>query len=275
MEVQSISAEQPPAEYFLAPDDPGFEELFRPITFPQPEDPNGTIWRYMTFAKFVSLLDRKALFFARLDRLGDPFEGSITETQRVLRQGKSGLHDTSVSMIKSRRENTIVNCWHMNDSESISMWDRYVKQSYEGVAVCSTYERLVSSFDIYDGRKRQRNEDGTDLQLFVRVGMVKYIDYESYDGDIEELSLLKRREFREEREVRAVVLDRSFLGDPHPTRFPTGGDYVPVDLTKLVKTIHAAPGAPEWFMRTVQSVLKIHGFDFRVEQSDLDRVPAY
>lgn len=34
------------------------------------------IWRYMSFAKFVSLLEKKALFFARLDRLGDPFEGS-------------------------------------------------------------------------------------------------------------------------------------------------------------------------------------------------------
>ena len=35
------------------------------------------LWRYMDFTKFVSLLDRQALFFARSDKLGDPFEGSF------------------------------------------------------------------------------------------------------------------------------------------------------------------------------------------------------
>ena len=272
------STEQPPAEYFLAPDDPDFEEPFFPITFPQPEDRSSVVWRYMSFAKFLSLLDRKALFFARLDKLGDPFEGSITEVQRALRKQleKKGpvLHDTSATMIKSKRENTIVNCWHMKDYESISMWERYVT-GYEGIAICSTYERLESSFDIYDGRERQRNKDGTDLQLFVRIGMVKYIHYDRDEGDIEQLSLLKRREFEDEREVRAVVLDRSYLGDPHPTRFPTGGDYVPVDLTELVEAVYVAPGAPEWFRRTVQSIVERFVFHFPIRRSNLDGAPIY
>ena len=33
----------------------------------------------MSFTKFVSLLTRKALFFARADKLGDPFEGSLSQ----------------------------------------------------------------------------------------------------------------------------------------------------------------------------------------------------
>ena len=37
------------------------------------------IWRYMDFTKFVSLLDRKALFFVKAGKLGDPFEGACTE----------------------------------------------------------------------------------------------------------------------------------------------------------------------------------------------------
>jgi hypothetical protein len=281
MDLESEDVRQSPAEYFLAPDSPKFEEPFIPVKFEQPADWNAPIWRYMTIAKFLSLLDKRALFFARLDKLGDPFEGSITKYQEKLRQqlekewDGAVLHDTSRAMIESRINNTIVNCWHMNENESVSMWERYIKGSNEGVAVRSTYARLAFCFPKFDGRPKQRNEDGTDLQLFVRMGMVKYIDYDSYDGPIENICLLKRRGFEDEREVRAVVLDRSFMGDPHPTRFPRGGDYVPVDLTKLIETVYVAPGAAPWLTNTVESVVRKYGFDFPIKQSDLDRGPTH
>lgn len=34
------------------------------------------LWRYMDFTKFVAMLNNKALYFCRLDHLGDPFEGA-------------------------------------------------------------------------------------------------------------------------------------------------------------------------------------------------------
>ena len=34
------------------------------------------LWRYMDFSKFVAMLKDKALWFGRIDRLGDPFEGA-------------------------------------------------------------------------------------------------------------------------------------------------------------------------------------------------------
>ena len=43
-----------------------------------PDNDSTKVWRYMTFTKFMSLVDRSALYFARVDRLGDPFEGSFT-----------------------------------------------------------------------------------------------------------------------------------------------------------------------------------------------------
>ena len=41
-------------------------------------DEDAILWRYMTFTKFASLLTKKALFFARADKFGDPFEGSLS-----------------------------------------------------------------------------------------------------------------------------------------------------------------------------------------------------
>lgn len=45
------------------------------------------IWRYVDFAKFVDLLERRQLHFARLDQLGDPFEGAPSDgTVALLRE---------------------------------------------------------------------------------------------------------------------------------------------------------------------------------------------
>lgn len=45
--------------------------------FKEPGDREIKIWRYMDFTKLVFSLEESGLFFSRLDRLGDPFEGSV------------------------------------------------------------------------------------------------------------------------------------------------------------------------------------------------------
>lgn len=39
----------------------------------------------MDFTKFVSLLAKRALYFARADKLGDPFEGSFSQANIATR----------------------------------------------------------------------------------------------------------------------------------------------------------------------------------------------
>jgi len=54
--------------------------------FQQPVNPDVKVWRYMDFAKYAALLEESALWFSRADklgesfgdRLGDPFEGTIS-----------------------------------------------------------------------------------------------------------------------------------------------------------------------------------------------------
>ena len=53
-------------------------------SFKSPPD-DAVLWRYMDFTKFVSLLDKRALFFVRADKLGDPFEGTITKVNVTAR----------------------------------------------------------------------------------------------------------------------------------------------------------------------------------------------
>jgi hypothetical protein len=53
--------------------------------FTKPQDPNVPIWRYMDFTKFVSMLENSALYFCRSDLLGDPFEGSFSKANDMMR----------------------------------------------------------------------------------------------------------------------------------------------------------------------------------------------
>lgn len=45
-------------------------------------DPATPLWRYMDFEKFISLLEERAPYFARADKLGDKFEGASGISQR-------------------------------------------------------------------------------------------------------------------------------------------------------------------------------------------------
>src|SRR6185436_10768036 len=54
--------------------------------FPQPADRSGAVWRYMTFPKFVAMLDR-GIFLARADQLGDAWEGTAPAGTKALFRG--------------------------------------------------------------------------------------------------------------------------------------------------------------------------------------------
>jgi hypothetical protein len=100
----------------------------------EPSD-DSTIWQYMDFTKLVSILERKELFFARIDKVDDPYEATITDFNRLERVPtyraqyldltreqieKSSVDiDKYVELVRSGR--MLINCWHMNQFESAAM----------------------------------------------------------------------------------------------------------------------------------------------------------
>ena len=57
-----------------------FKQLNR-ITPPKDQD---TVWRYMSFEKFVHILSENSLFFPRADMFDDPFEGFKPEPIKTI-----------------------------------------------------------------------------------------------------------------------------------------------------------------------------------------------
>ena len=113
------------------------------------------VWRYMNFARFVWLLQRKQLWMSRIDLLGDPWELALAGAQlgHAIRMnpitlvGESAREDAmerAERIIKDWRRRTFVSCWSASDHESHALWRIYCR-SAEGVALQTTMGRLRQS----------------------------------------------------------------------------------------------------------------------------------
>ncbi|MEH6853179.1 DUF2971 domain-containing protein [Priestia megaterium] len=253
------------------------------------------LWRYIDLSKFIDLLNRKELFFTRLDKFDDPFEGASTQKDYLDREEffknselysdnkenkyalflehnneqiryyvLNSLNDVQESF-KVKRKLYFANCWHLNEFESEAMWKLYL-QSGEGIAIQTSVERLERS--LKDVPTKYMRE-------------VKYIDYqnERFEGEDDQAAVyfFKRNHFEHEKEYRVII--------PHVFSKDDGGQYkivdedeqnkhfgihIPVtDLSTLIENVYISPTAPEWFTDVVTAV--IERFNLTNEKGELQR----
>lgn len=221
-----------------------------------PENPDVPLWRFMGFAKFVSMLEHEGLFFVRGNVLEDQFEGTYPRAN-----AREQVPDELATEVNQwARQWHLVNCWHMNEQESAAMWKLYVPSS-EGIAIRSTFRCLTRVLD----------ED-------TFVGTVAYLDYERQDlreADFFNSFLCKRKSFEHERELRAIRLEVPFRdGEPDLARSAMDtGTWVAVDLNTLIQAIHIAPAAQHWCVQLVEAVARRYGLTAPVVRSALDARP--
>lgn len=251
--------------------------------FPQP-DGNPRIWRYMDFAQFVSLLSTGTLYFARADKFGDDFEGTLPKpTVRRLRDEWGGVESKDGNDIfelkkqdwKSLKKSTFLNCWHKNEYESVAMWEQY---SNEGIAIQSEYFRLSDSL----GEIVDENGDRVypDITAHINIFPVEYKNYNEFD--LEGTSHLsnpyqyKRKSFEHESEIRAHIskLPPTWREEePSEDELDTGLS-VSVDLEKLIENVFVAPSSKSYVHEAVESVAEEYGLGSDiVAPSNLDERP--
>ena len=237
--------------------------------FQKPDNENSTIWRYLDFTKFVSLLDKQALYFARSDKLGDPFEGSYPKMTVKARPLTMRASDMSV-FNEEIRQSVIINSWTMSEFESAAMWKLY-SAGNKSVAIQSTLKRLAKSFDSY-----------TRADVF--IGQVMYIDYETEylpEGNVFYPLLHKRRSFEHEHELRAMISKFpsndlvEWFNTDLPQKAFVDGEYVDVNLDVLVESIFVSPASPPWFCDLIRSVVNKYSLSKKVTQSSLDNSPVF
>ena len=262
--------------------------------FLPPDSSDAKIWRYMDLAKFLSLLDKHSLYFTRLDQLSkfDPFEGYYTNLNLEFDKQKfedmpedwkesSGIKDEKIfkvivdgnkrvrELVKYLRTISFVNSWHIKDHESAAMWKIYLS-SDEGIAIQSTYQRLIDSLASYD-------------KFEIHVGLIKYIDYEKEVipmGNLLSPFVYKRKSFEYEDELRALIWTpqhgmNDLLNSKNNKYKGIFGLYVPVDLERLIERIFVSPNAPSWILELIKIVTTKFGLKKEVAQSNLTTSPVY
>lgn len=249
---------------------------------PPPED--ASLWRFMSLAKFLSMLETSKLYLARIDRFEDKFEGTLpqqtsdawAEVMDAVEKAIDGqiasgsLPAPSVpqkSLWQSLRERTYINCWYMSEYESDGMWKLYASGNVaETVGIRTSAIELLNSIP--------------DRQHRLFLGKVNYVDFHANESALGLLPsplsgfFVKRNAFEHEKEVRLLIqphIGPSAIAD----KASAFGKSLAIDLPALIKQIVVAPGSPDWFYELVKSLLTRYGLDANlVTRSSLDRRPT-
>jgi hypothetical protein len=241
-----------------------------------------SLWRYMDLAKFLYLLRDKSLYFARLDQLGDSWEGAkgarrnkqiwddhyLRFFQDAIRNPPEGYKcektqaeiEAEASHLLKQLElggsielrTTYVSCWHENEVESEALWRLYCPPNSVGIAIRTTCGDLKLAFD----------ED-----LSVEIGRVEYVDFRTEFAGVNDSIFRKRKSLQHEQEVRAVVRDRSENKSLGISR--------PVNLTALAKEVVISPFAPVWIESILGDLLQRYAVSLPVRVSDLLSEPFF
>ena len=207
------------------------------------------LWRYMSFSRFMWLLQRKTLWIGRSDTLNDPWELAINPTYlaETLRRAPISPIGTerrqtdeqhAAGVYEHWRISTFISCWCASDHESHALWRVFCGEK-EGVAVQTTVGALEAHFGN------------------VSIQRVRYEEPKPLGRTLthEDVALLKRPFFDFEREARAIF--RNDTPNPKITKNEFGFQF-PFDPSELLNGVSIHPEADTSFYETVLWAIDDH-----------------
>ncbi len=249
-----------------------------PVFYPQL---NYQVVKYMDLIRFVSMLQRKSLFFCRLDKLEDHFEGTtsevnwqrrfdnhsrqhilskdfrpLTEEEILLRVEQDYERDRKAKAIKT------VCCWNISNSESAALWKIYSNIN-QGIMITSKVTSIIEAF-----KETKENID---------LSEVKYLNHscdKMPDGNIMYPVIHKHLAYSYEKELRmihTVDYGPGLLYDWSREEVDTG-KYIPVNLNELIDEVIMSPYSPPWFFKLVENLCESYGMSKVILKSELSRL---
>ncbi|VTX90103.1 Uncharacterised protein [Neisseria subflava] len=230
-----------------------------------------TLWRYMDFSKYMSLLTTRSLYFARADTFEDPYEGAFGSLENkeiwenlhkeqfneILKNPimskevninceSNRLINDLLELNKMIKKKWFISCWHENSYESEAMWRLYSSFFANAIAIKTTFRHLYDSL-------------GRDINI--EIGKIEYIDYKKNFAPVNGVFWRKRKSFEHEKEVRAMFFDMN------ENSF---GKLIPCDLNILIQEVYISPSAPSWFKKLIEDVNLKFELNAKIVQSDLN-----
>ncbi|MCU4802390.1 hypothetical protein OB920_18600 [Halobacteria archaeon HArc-gm2] len=248
----------------------------------------------------MSLIERNALHFSRVDSFDDDYEGFIPKNllkvlvKEANKNNKnvdktynwggeidtiSGLTQNPFNQFEYNRRCSYANCWNLRESESFALWKANL-QSSDGVVIKSTIGNLKGCLQTADS---------------VYISKVDYVDFEEaekyhFDRSIDHPYLYKRNPLEYEQEVRALILDPPITGPDYdffdddvldsrewemgsnPSDFDWSGQdawkRVAIDLEELIDEIRISPSSSKWQKKLIEEEI-VEDLDINIDISDL------
>ncbi|MFP5220771.1 MAG: hypothetical protein ACLGSA_00620 [Acidobacteriota bacterium] len=232
-----------------------------------PDDVAGsetTLWKYLTFEKFLDFLLMKRLYFRRSDKLSDPFEClmppdmCLGDPQGDMPQAEREFIAAHEHYINSARSKVFLNSWHINEYESEAMWKLFGGSGHS-IAIRTTFGRIMSEMSQHE----------------LTAGKVLYKDMIKDDcviSDIFDFALLKRKPFEHEREFRLIFINDG--GDDNPRLLDCFGLHIPVEPADIVDRIYVSPLSEPWQFELTQAIIDKQGLGERLIRSTLFNFPG-
>lgn len=215
------------------------------------------VWRYMSFAKFVWMLQKKQLWLSNLRFLDDKWEGrgiNFSQLHFVIasiegREPSNATPDEYLHAFEKEinevRDNTYVSCWNASKHESNALWRLYCSQS-EGVAIQTTFGRLQESVEPLQV---------SEVKYDPIFDITKSLNDPLYEaGEILNLAMYKRPMFSYEQEVRVIL--KKHIADPNNPNRAISGTGLPWNPEEHIENIWIHPDAQSFFAECVTDIVK-------------------
>jgi hypothetical protein len=209
------------------------------------------LWRYMNLSKFVSLIEKNALWLSRADTFRDKHEGRFPdEMKKIIEKAYEGFGEDDTSVVKDADDfqdyllkNTFLSCWHKNDEENMVMWEIYGRDN-KALAIQTTVEAMKNSVD---------SSDLSGHSLILKS--VTYRQTDEIPGVLryEDCFFIKRPHFSFEEEVR-ISLDT--YSSYSPTKNNPYGHELSVSINRLIEKILIHPDSADRFTDVINSITK-------------------
>ena len=233
--------------------------------------------KYINITKFLSLIKDEQLFFCRLDKLEDRFEGTMPKISRKilnnyyrhLRAQKEftvAMTDKEIEKIvdnyfefsQKLKSLNCINCWNEFEGESYALWKVYSNLN-QGIMIKSSFNRVINAF------KESKEK--------IYCSRVKYIDHDKDSIDIGNTMLPivhKHKAYSYENEIRLIhkVSDMDWKHDWENEKYENGIK-VNVNLQMLISEIVISPFSSDWFIELVEDILKKYSIKCNLESSKL------
>jgi len=220
-----------------------------------PAGDNYSLFKYMDFPKFMSLISMGKLHFTRIDKFDECFkENEPGKVLKALQKTTGGGYHLPDFVEESKK--CCISCWTQTSIESYPLWEAYGRSAYS-LAIQSDVSHIQNSILHHTPSAPIQT-----ITMNTRCGKVNYFDkFVEAPPENCQFFFYKPCQFEDEKEYRFLINgDRLSVCNTVSSYFENSTVLlpsidIPINPKELIKHIYVSYHASEWFYELIKSIV--------------------